>query len=356
MKLSKGKMIILYGSLGIVGLYFLFLTFVEIKGILAPLLTAVILSLVILPLSNILEKKGMKRAISSLISVFVLFTVSLGFLALISFQIQNFIDSWPKIEDTMKPKVGQLKDFVYQHTFFDAGDLKTSEKDSKELVEGNVENAGKKALEFLSSTLGFLSNYLLTMIYIFFLLNYRKHFKIFMLKLFPSKQKKEVGKVIHKVGQVAQQYLVGKLMLITFLGVLYSIGLGISGIQNFILISIIAALLTLIPYIGNIIGLALALVFGYLITGELNVLIGIIITFTIAQFVESYILQPYVIGNKVDLHPFIVILSVIVGGALWGITGMILAIPFTAILGLIFLHVPALYPFGFLFSKNEEDS
>lgn len=355
MKISKGKQIILFGTLSIVGLYFLFLAFVEIKGILAPLLTAVILSLVILPLSNIMEAKGMKRTFSSLISMFLLFIVSLGFIALLSFQTQNFVESWPKIKKAMAPKVDQLKGFVYEHTYFVPEDLEFSDKENKELVEDNVENSGKTAYKFLSSTVGFLGNYLLTIIYIFFLLNYRKHFKIFMLKMFSSERKKEVEKVIHKVGKVAQQYLIGKLMLITLLGVLYSIGLGISGVQNFILISIIAALFTLIPYIGNIIGLSLALVFGYLISGEINVLIGIIITFTVAQFVESYIMEPYVIGDRVDLHPFIVILSVIVGGALWGITGMILAVPFTAIIGLIFLHVPALHAFGYLFSKNEEN-
>lgn len=355
MKMTKGKKILLYGTLGILGLYFLFLGLIEAKGVLAPLLTAATLSLVILPLSNKMEKKGIKRGISSFISVFLFFLVSIGFMALISFQIQNFVESWPKIKKTMEPKVEQAKMFVFQHTMFSEKDLKASDKKSKKLVEGNVEGAEKKAYEFLSGTAGFLGNYLLTIIYIFFLLNYRKHFKVFMLKLFSSERKKEVKKVIHKIGKVAQQYLVGKLILITLLAVLYSIGLGISGVENFILISIIAALLTLITYIGNIIGLALATVFGYLTTGEFNVLIGIIITFTIAQFVESYVLQPYVIGDKVDLHPFIVILSVIIGGALWGITGMILAIPITGIIGLVFLHVPVLHPIGYLFSKDEKD-
>lgn len=355
MKLTKGKKILLYGAAGIVGLYFLFLALVEAKGVLAPLLTAIILSLVILPLSSKTEAKGMKRGVSSFISVLLLFLVSLGFIALVSFQIQNFVESWPKIQKTMEPKVDQFKNLVYDHTMFNQEDLETSDKESKKLVEGNVQSAGKKAYKFLSSTVGFLGNYLLMIIYIFFLLNYRSHFKVFMLKLFPSERKKDVQKVIHKIGKVAQQYLIGKLILITLLAVLYSIGLGISGVENFILISIIAALLTLIPYIGNMIGFALAIVFGYLTTGELNVLIGIIITFTIAQFVESYILQPYVIGDKVDLHPFIVILSVIIGGALWGVTGMILAIPVTGIIGLVFLHVPVLHPFGYLFSKEQNE-
>lgn len=158
--------------------------------------------------------------------------------------------------------------------------------------------------------------------------------------------------IIQKSATVTQQYLVGKLILMGILAVLYSIGLGISGVNNFIMISLIAALLTLIPYIGNIIGFGLAMAFGYLLSGDTSILIGIILTFSIAQFVESYVLQPYVVGDKVDLHPFLVILAVVLGNALWGIIGMILAIPVLAIISTIFLHVPPLHPFGFLLNKK----
>lgn len=352
-KMDFGKKIIVYGTLGIVGIYFLCLGLVEAKGVLAPLVTAIVLSLVILPLSNLMEKKGIKRAYSSFLSVFLLLLFSLGFMALISFQIQNFIDNWPKIQETMEPKVEQLKTFIYKHTMFSSEDLETSTNGKRNLLSGYVENPGKRAYEFFTKTVGFLGNYLLTFIYIFFLLNYRQHFKKFIVKLFPSEKKKETNEVIHKVGTVTQQYLVGKLVLMILLAVLYSVGLGFSGVENYILISIIAALLTLIPFIGNIIGLGLALAFGYFTSGETGVLIGIIATFTVAQFVESYVLQPYVVGDRVNLHPFIIILTVIVGGAIWGIAGMVLAIPLTAVLGLVFLHVPVLHPLGFLFNKNE---
>ena len=143
----------------------------------------------------------------------------------------------------------------------------------------------------------------------------------------------------------------GTSLLMLFLAIVYSIGLGITGVNNFILVSLIAAFLTLIPVVGNIIGFSLALVLGYLTTGETSALIGIIITFSIAQLLENYVLQPFVIGDKVDLHPFFVILAVILGGAIWGIIGMILAIPVMAIVTIISLNVPALSPFGFLFSK-----
>ena len=81
-------------------------------------------------------------------------------------------------------------------------------------------------------------------------------------------------------------------------------------------------------------------------------MIGISLTFFIGQFIESYILNPYVVGDQVDLHPFLVILVVVVGNYTWGIVGMILSIPILAIINIVLLNVKSLRPFGYLFSKE----
>lgn len=349
---SKGKKILFYSTLVILATYFLFLGLPKSKGFLAPLLTAIILSLVVLPLSRWVEKKGMKRSWASLLNTIFLFIISIGFLALVSFQIKSFVDDWSKIKENMQPKIEQLKSFVFEHTPLETSDLQQSKSGNGIPMLGAGEKQGQKALTFFNKVIGFFGTYLLTFIYIFFVLNYRHRFKEFLMRLFSDDKKQKVKDVIEKSATVTQQYLVGKLILMGILAVLYSIGLGISGVNNFILVSLIAALLTLIPYIGNIIGFGLAMAFGYLTSGDTTVLIGIILTFSIAQFVESYILEPYVVGDKVDLHPFLVILAVVLGNALWGVIGMILAIPILAIITTIFLHVPALHPFGFLLSKK----
>jgi predicted PurR-regulated permease PerM len=350
--MTKGKKILYYSTLIILSTYFLFLGLPKSKGFLAPLVTAVILSLVVLPISRWLEKKGIKRGLASFLNTLIIFIISIGFMALVSFQIKGFVDSWPEINQTMEPKIERLKGFVFEHTPLEASDLEQTKSESGLSSISSGEKQGQKALAFFNMVVGFFGTYLLTFIYIFFILNYRNRFKEFLLRLFPNDKKQKVKDIIEKSANVTQQYLVGKLILMGILSILYSIGLGISGVDNFILVSIIAALLTLIPYIGNIIGFGLAMALGYLTSGETSVLIGIILTFSIAQFLESYVLQPYVVGDKVDLHPFLVILAVVLGNALWGIIGMILAIPILAIITVIFLNIPPLRPFGFLLSKD----
>lgn len=352
---SKGKQILFYGTLTVLGIYFLFLSLAKASGFLIPLTTAVILSLLMMPLSRRMERTFLNRTVSSLINTLILLLVSVGFLAIVSMQVKTVVDDWQEIKETMKPKVERVKAFLFEHTPLEEKDLERSNEETNIPFMSGDSNAGQKAASFLNKAMGFFGDYLLTFIYIFFLLNYRHRFKEFLLLLFPDSHRKKVKEVIQSSANVTQKYLVGKLILIGFLAVLYAIGLGISGVNNFILISLLAAVLSLLPYIGNMIGFALAIIFGYLVSGETAVLIGIIITFTVAQFVESYILEPYIVGNQVDLHPFFVILSVIIGGMVWGIAGMVLSIPILAILNVIFSHIAPLKPFGILLSQEDED-
>lgn len=112
--------------------------------------------------------------------------------------------------------------------------------------------------------------------------------------------------------------------------VMYTIGLGISGV-----------------------GMAMALIFGYLTSGDPMILVGIMFTFSVAQYIESYVLEPFVVGNKIDLHPFFVILIVIVGNMVWMIIAMVLALPLLGIVNAIVRHIPVLKPFGYLLSKEK---
>lgn len=374
--MTKSKSILIYGTLVVVFTYYLILGLIKAQNFLIPLVTAGILSLLVLPVAQKMEKSFLNRAWASLINTFLLLLVSFGFMTLISFQVKSIVDDWPEIKETMAPKVEQLKTFVMEHTPMDkeslqlksnqipifqksgGGNQSSSEGEQSSTGESSTSgssqssSSAQQASSIFFGFLGFAGNFLLTFIYIFFLLNYRRRFRVFLLKVFPDEKSEEVQKVISRSAQVAQQYLIGKLFLIALLAVLYTLGLGLSGVDNFILVSVIAAALSLIPYVGNIIGFGMAMTFGYLTSGETGVLIGIIITFSIAQFVESYILEPYVVGDKVDLHPFFVILAVVIGNMIWGVMGMILSIPVLAIINVILLDIPNLRPFGFLLSNR----
>jgi len=342
------KNLLFYSTIIILATYFLFLGLTKAKDFFAPLLTAIILSLVVLPLSQKMEKK-LKRPLAAMLNSFLLFLISIGLMAIISFQVRSFTEDWPQIKNTMEPKIENVKKFALEHTPLSEQDIKEAKNNSPDVGS----QPSKRVTTFMSGLSSFLANYLLIFVYVFFILNYRHIFKNFLLRVFPDEKQETIKTIIIKSTEVAPQYLLGKLILMGLLAILYSVGLGISGVNNFILVSVIAAILTLIPYIGNIIGFVMAVTFGFLSSGDVTVLIGIVLTFTITQFVESYVLQPYLIGNKVDVHPFFIIISVILGNMVWGIIGMIIAIPVIGIITVVLLNINQLEPFGILLSKRK---
>lgn len=350
--MASAKKILIYSTVSVVFLYFLFLSLAKVKGFLAPLSIAVVLSLLVLPLNRKMENSFLNRPAASLVNTIILFIISLGFFALISMQIKNLVDDWPKIKETMQPKMQELKGFVFEHTPLTQKDIDKASSGKPFL---GVSSSPGKAMSFFRSVMGFFGNYLLTFVYIFFVLNYRRHFMKFLLRLFPDEKRKKIREIVTQSAKVVQQYLLGRLLLIGFLSIAYGIGLGLTGVNNFILVSVISAIISIIPYLGNVIGFLMAMTFGYLTSGDPGMLIGISATFFVGQFVESYILTPYVVGDKVDLHPFLVILVVIVGNMVWGLVGMLLAIPLIAILNVLLVNIEPLKPLGYLLSKEDKD-
>ncbi|PHQ61539.1 MAG: AI-2E family transporter [Sphingobium sp.] len=330
--------------------YFLVSGLVSAQNFFAPLLTGLILALVVLPLVQLLERNKWPKTLAALTGTFVVLLASVAILFLFSLQVKKFVEDWPSIQEEMKPKLEQVKAYATANTPLTEEDLSFSDK-SAAFMPGT-----ERASSMLGNFTDFIGNYLLCFIYIYFLLLYRSKFRQFLLRVFSEEKQDQVQDILEESSLVAPQYLIGKLMLMGILAVLYSIGLGISGVDNYILVSLLAATFTLIPYIGNLMGICLAVALGYLTSGDIMTLVGILITFSVSQFIESYVLEPFIVGDRVDLHPFVVILVVVMGNMIWGVIGMVLAIPVTAILAVVLLNIPKLKPYGVLISKQEYES
>ncbi len=351
--MSKNRSTLLFNGVALVT--FLVVTIyglVQAKTFLAPLAVACILALLLVPVVRKLERWNFNKNLAALLSTIGLVLVSFGFFTLVIAQMNSVVEKWDTIKETMVPKIEEASNLLIENTPVTRTKIEGFKSKFKNFeILGSTQNRDY-ALTYLSKIVVFLGTYMLVFIYVFFLLRFRSKFKTFVLAFFSKEKEQEVKNTLNETSSVAQGYLLGKLKLIGLLAIVYSIGLGISGVNNFILVALLAAILTIIPFLGNVIGFCLALIFGYLMDGSVGVLIGISLTFVIAQFIESYILQPYIVGDEVDLNPFFVILIIIVGNLIWGIVGMVIAIPVLGIVNVVFLHVPALHPFGVLLKKD----
>jgi predicted PurR-regulated permease PerM len=346
---SKAFRIISYSFLLVVGTYFLFLGLFQAKGFLIPLSMGIFLSLVMLPVASWLEKKGISRGLAVLISDLLI----LGFCAvvvfIISLQVYQIANDWPEYEKKLQPKYEQALEYVSDKSGADVDEIKNKMQDS--IKKAGESSANEKGIA--SKMFSFFGNFLLVFVYIFFLMYYRNKIKNSILSFVAEEKRDKARKIINQAGNVTQQYLFGRFILILVLAILYTAGLLILGLKQAVLIAFIAALLSLVPYIGNLVGFGIAVLMGVLTGDGAGIIIGITIVFAIAQFVESYILEPFVVGEKVDLNPTLTIIGVVMFGMVWGLAGMFLAIPFMGILKAISDNVPVLKPIGYTLGTED---
>lgn len=174
------------------------------------------------------------------------------------------------------------------------------------------------------------------------------------MKLFNRNEKGDAQTVITNIAVVSQQYLWGLTKAIIILWVSYSLAFWIIGVKNPFLYAFICGLMEIIPVVGTLLGVIIT-VFGSFAQGaDSSIVIGIIIAYGIIQFVQSYFLEPVIIGGQVRLNAFVVILALLAGELIWGIPGMILAIPLLGMIKIVFDNIDELKPYGFFLGEVQD--
>lgn len=199
----------------------------------------------------------------------------------------------------------------------------------------------------LTTVSGVLSIAFLIPVYIFMILLYQTHLIEFIRQLFDGDKDDRVGEILTETKSIVQSYLVGLFTEFAIVAALNSLCLMILGIDYAILFGIIGALLNVIPYIGGIITIFLFMLIAFVTKSPIYA-IYVFGLYTLIQLIDNNYIVPKIIGSKVKINALICLIAVILGGALWGVPGMFLSIPLTAIIKLIFDRIESLKPWGFL--------
>ncbi len=153
--------------------------------------------------------------------------------------------------------------------------------------------------------------------------------------LIPSRQRDTVIKLAKETDDVLGGFLRGQLLVMFALAVIYSTGLALVGLEFAVAIGVVSGLVSFVPYLGFIFGIALAALTVALEPAPLWPLVGIVATFSVAQMIEGSILTPKLVGDRIGLHPVIIIFAVAAGGQLFGFFGILLALPAAAVLSVL---------------------
>jgi predicted PurR-regulated permease PerM len=270
-----------------------------------------------------------------------------GIVILITWQVNDLTSDLGNVQQKAKGMLEQVKDY-FSRTFGIA------KGEQQKIIEEQSKNTNGAIAGIGGAIFGFVVDFILMLVYTFLILHARNHLKKFILRLIPSQGTANAEDAMANIQKVTQQYLTGLSLMIVSLWVLYSIGFSIVGLKNPFFFAILCGLLETIPFVGNLTGNGLAILMAITQGGGADMIIGILITYGIIQFFQTYLLEPLVVGAEVNINPLFTILALVVGELLWGIPGMVLAIPLLAIVKIICDHVEPLKPYGFLIGSEKK--
>lgn len=314
------------------------------QDILKPLVFALILAILLNPVVIFFQRFGIGRVISIIISVLMLCLVIAGILFFIGSQVSMFREALPELQN---------KFFVLSEKFIRWAS-ETFSVPREQLLEwlneqksASLSGAGGMVGNTLVNLSGVLVTFLLVPVYIFLFLFYKPLLLDFAGRVFSTEKHRTVAEILQNTRTVIQHYLVGLMVEMLIMTTLYTIVLLIIGVHYAFVLAVIGALLNLIPYIGGLIALSLA-VLTALVTGTPMQALFTVCGYVVVQAIDNNFLVPMIVASKVKVNALISILVVLVWGAMWGVAGMFLSIPITAIMKVIFDKVKPLKPYGFL--------
>ncbi|MDX5377284.1 MAG: AI-2E family transporter [Halomonas sp.] len=322
---------ILIGVVALVWLLF------QLETMLMPFIAGMILAYLSDPLADRLERLGLSRTLA-VCAVFLLMSVLLAIALLILIpllmqQIRQFnlmipgIFAW--VQTVLAP---QLQDWVGLDVTADLDAI-------QQTLASNWQNAGEYAAQLLGrvgrSGMAFITwvTYVaLIPVVTFYLLLDWDRMMANLRDLLPRQWEPDAVRLGRRCDEVLSAFLRGQLLVMLSLGVIYALGLTLVGVRFGLLIGMVAGLASIVPFLGFIVGISVALLVAFFQFGTWLALVGVVVVFATGQALESTLLQPKLLGDRIGLHPVAVIFAVLAGGNLFGFTGVLLALPAAAVI------------------------
>lgn len=324
-----------------VGVFILFLGFVWLfSGVLTPFVLGLAIAYLLDPIVDRMEKCRLPRWAGALFILLIFYAVIAALLVLISpllyREAQQLIAASPDMFEKMWAYASPHLVWAQQH--IGGGDLESA----KSIV---LNNAGK-ALGIGGGVLagiggggkavaGFFGTFAITPLVAFFMMNEWPRIINWFDRLLPRDGRDTIRSLLQQIDRKIAGFIRGQISVACALALFYAVGLALTGVKFGFMIGLCAGLLYIVPFLGTAFGIVAGLT-SALFQGFTLALAGkIAAVFVVGQIVETYFLTPRLVGGSVGLHPVWILFSVMAGGSLFGITGMLLAVPVAAIAGVL---------------------
>lgn len=322
-----------------------------LQGVLVPLMFSILIAISLFPVARFLEKFNLNRVVSSILSVILAVVVISGLIWFIVHQVIVIGHNGTDLQDRFITIFNTIQHWVTIKFGVAPGDLTQK---FRELSSKALSNAGTYLTAAFGSVGGILAGLIIVPLFSFFLLYYRDFFREFFFHAFKSTPQDKVHETLNKIYTVVQSYLLGLVTVMAIVAILNTIGLMILGVEYAWFFGTLASLLMLLPYIGIAIGSILPALFALATRDSYWYAIGVVAWFQVVQFLEGNLITPNIVGGKVSINPLMAVIAILLGGMLFGLAGLILALPLTAVIKVLFDAIPSMKAFGFLIGEPEK--
>ena len=328
----------------------LFAILVVAKVVLIPISFALLISFILLPLALRFEKWGVNRMFAAMFAILATVLVLGGGIYLFSTQIVSIAGEFSNFQE-------KIINVFAEATAWLNSNMRIVPNLGKDELMDQVKNwfnksSGSLVQQTFSGSAGFIAGLIATMIFTFLFLIYREGFKQALILFFPEEKREQALKMLKSIQMVGQKYLVGVILIVIIIGLINSFALLIIGIDYPFFFGFLAAILAIIPYVGTTIGATIPVMYAFMIYDSIWTPIAVAITFWAIQVVESNFLSPKIVGGSLKVNALAAIISIIVGASVWGIAGMILFLPFTAMLKVVCQEYDELKPIALFIGEQ----
>ena len=335
--------------------------FYLLSPILMPFLVAAFLGYLGDPLVDRLEAKKLSRTLAVTL---VFITFSLGLFAMLLLlvpmmenQLRALLTKLPGFIDFIQtkalPYILSLTGMDAQQGF-DFSGIKIAIRENWQSIGGLANQVMNSISQSGLMIAAWLSNLVLIPVIAFY---FMRDWDILIDKiahLIPRHIEPLVSRLAQESDEVLAAFLRGQLLVMACLGGIYSVGLWFAGLELALLVGMLAGLVSFVPYLGFIVGILAALVASLMQFHDLSLLIPIALVFGAGQLIESFLLTPLLVGDRIGLHPVAVIFAIMVGGQLFGFVGVLVALPVSAVVMVLLRYLYQTYVSSGLYGKKEQ--
>jgi len=306
--------------------------------VLAVMLVSVLLAFILAPMMELFIRFQLPRGLAAAVAVILLLTLIAGLAYYSSNQAIIFVQDLSKYAHTIREKISQVRE--------QAESLGETEPGTAKAVSPS---SGTNWEDLLTRGFGSLSQALLAASFVpflvYFMLSWQHHVRSATVMLFSLENRNTAYVTLGLISAMIRSFMVGNLLIGLFLGTASTIAFGILNLPFFYFIGFISGFLSLVPYLGVVLAMAppIFVSMGHIDSGNAIVIVMIVLGL---HLIALNVLYPKFLGNRLQLNPLAVTIALLVWGWLWGAMGLVLAVPITAAMKIVFDHVESLKPYG----------